>query len=75
MVHPKLCSLSGEEHHTLRSRPAEEHSFSLVLCFQSAAEALAKCLFLVSVFWAFATHQLRYIHSALGFSGVYLVLD
>lgn len=70
-MHPKLSSLSGEGHYTLRSRPAEEHSFGLVLCFQRAAEALPKCWFLVSVLWAIAVHQLKYIHSTLGPSGIY----
>lgn len=57
MVHPKLCALSGEGHYTLRSRPTKEHSFSLGLCFQRAAEALPEDLFSVSVLWAIATYQ------------------
>lgn len=41
MVLPKLYAFSGEAHHALRSRPKNEHSFSLGFFFQSAAaEAL-----------------------------------
>lgn len=61
VVHPKLCSLSGEGH-TLRSRSTEEHSFSSMLCFQRAAEILPKDLFSVSVLWAIATRQVIFTH-------------
>lgn len=62
VLHPKLCSLSREGHYTLRSRSAEEHSFSLVLCFQRAAEVLSKDLFSVPVLWAIATYQVVFAH-------------
>lgn len=57
MVHPKLCSLSEEGHDYTQVKAAKEHSFSLVLCFQKAAEALPKDLFSVSVPWAIAMYQ------------------
>ena len=51
MVLPKLYALSGEAHHTLRSRPKKEHSVSLGFFFQRDLllklylKACSRCLF------------------------------